>query len=1087
MPHRSHETQSVEEACLNSAVLPWHVSRVPEPARILLDHAPMPADDAHSPEQDPDNRRRQLAVVFADLCGSTVRSLSMDAEDYADLLGQVRALARVIVPRHGGVVVRTQGDGIVAIFGYPASGEDDGRHAVEATLALHAAVRELDLSGIGGGVGAGGAGAGPAQQPVALHSGIHAGRVLLRPGGQEGGVFELLGPVPNIAAHLSAQAESDEVLVSELTLGPQQRHFVIGAPFVLELAVQLTPLTAVRVLGRRTALARAGDTGRTPVRTPLAGRQAELLTLARRVRAADAGAPQFVAIIGGPGMGKTRLLEEFVLGAVSDGQAVHRGYCENALSAEPLQPFLQILRALVGLTPEVAPATAAGTAASFLAALGLRAHPAGADLLHLLSLPVPAGAGGASDSAVPRPGAERLVTALCMLFDRLAGQATQLVVIDDWQWADDASRQVLDGLLALERPLLVAVATRASSASDPVAASGADIVQLAPLALDEASATIMRLLPGTHPFVAADIHRYSGGNPLFIEELCHVARQEGGGARLDHRLRPGSAWVDALIESRVARLPDAQADLVRSAAVIGNVFPCWLLERVTGVGEHDPRLRLLAEHDLIFPAEQPGMLRFKHGIARDVIYESVGRREKMALHLRIAQALAERAAEQGQDDLHEALAYHYGAAGRPQDAAPCAEQAGDKAMAASALDRARVQYRAALQALDQLGLSDRDRCERFIAIVQRLGMACVFDPLGLEDGLMLFERAVALADRLGDVALRARTEYWLAYIAYAKGEARRSIDHCRHALGLAEQAGDTRLAAQLHATLGQALAAAADYPQGLKQLQQAVAAKRGQSRGARSLPVGSAYTLATQGLVLGDLGEFRAAFACLDEALALVAGSGHQIESSVLGWFTTVLMWQGRWAEALASAARSSAIAARCKSTHLYAMHRAQQAYCEWLLGGQSDAVRALQEATAWIEARQGKLVISLNHGWLSDMLVSQGLIEPARAQAAKALRRGRALDRIGEAMACRAMARAASHQARERHAQRCIELARRAAVARSSAHEQAVNDLCAAAISARFGHLGQGRELLDRACHAFEHMAMAWHLEQARGLASAL
>ncbi len=1023
-----------------------------------------PPDDTPN-DPGPGTRRWYLAVVFADLCGSTARSLSMEAELYADLLNDMRRLAREIVPRHGGTVLRTQGDGMMSIFGYPTSSEDDSQRAIEATLELHAAVRHLQPpAGL------------PSQQPIALHSGIHAGRTLMRPGGLEGALFELVGPVPNIAAYLSKQAEWDEVLVSEETLGPRQRQFVLGEARALDLPGRAQPLTAVRVLDRVTAAGSAPATGLRRARAPLAGRLTELLALARHLRAAAGGRPRLVTVVGDPGIGKTRLLEEFLHAAAADVHAVHRGYCESDLSAEPLQPFLQIVRALVGITPGLPAQHAADSVDAFVAPLGPGATELRDELLLALSLGPPGAAPGVT---VKRPGLDRMVAVLCGLFDRLARLGPQIVFIDDWQWADDASRQVLDALLRLQQPLLVVLAARAIGLADPTVA-GAELIALEPLALEEASATISKLLPYTDPFVAGEIHRYAGGIPLYIEELCHLLRSEGSTGRLD-RLHPGSVWLNAVIEARVARLAPPQAELVRSAAIIGNVFPMWLLERVTGIGEHDPLLRSLAEHDLVFPDDKPGMLRFKHGIARDVIYESIGLREKTSLHRRIAEALGVGADAHGAEDLYESLAYHHAAAGQGREAARYAELAGDKAMSASALDRARAQYRAALGALDADGLADPMDPQRWVSVVQRLGMACVFDPLGLEDGLALFERAVVLARGMDDVQTLARAEYWLTYIAYAMGDMRIALEHGELALGLAEQAGDVRLAAQVRATLGQALAAAAEYPRALPLLEQSVDVKRRNVQSGTRLAIGSAYSLATKGLVLGDRGDFDAAHACLDEALALVAGSGHQIESSVLGWLTTVLLWQGRWADAIASASRSSAIAARCKSTHLYAMHLAQSAYANWMLNRSPEALQALHDATAWVESRQGRLVISLNHGWLADALVSEGRPEQARTHAAKALRRGRALDRIGEAMACRAMARAAASANDPAAAMRYIALARRAAAARTSAHEDAVNDVCEAEIHERFGRSGEARRLAARACAAFERMHMDWHLQQAQ------
>ena len=666
-----------------------------------------------------------MTVMFVDLCGSTALSDNLDAEIYGDMLQRLRALGREIIARHGGLIVRVQGDGILALFGQPEAREDDGRRATEAALELHAAMRQLEVD--------------PRRLPrgsLALHTGIHAGLVLLVEGGLELGRYEVLGPVPNVAARLSDQAEFDQILVSEETLGPHAHFFATGTRRVLSVDKGLQPLAVLQVLARAPVHNRFATLALRGL-APFVGRVAEMQALQQQLQAAQAGPARLVQVRAGPGMGKTRLIDEFLRAAVARGHEVHRGYCDGYLGAEPLQPFLQMLRTLFRIGHDTGPADAARLAGHALAEIDTSLVAQRDELLRALSLASPGG-------DARRGGAELTVMALKTLFERLASRRPVLLFIDDWQWADDASRQVLDALRSLPLPLCLLLATRDQGGSS--AERGAVVLELAPLNEDEARQTIDHLLPGTDPFAAAQIHLYGGGNPLFIEELCHSAAVEVPASR-PRSSGGGVAWLKSLIESRVSRLPEDQASVARAAAVIGNVFPAWLLERITGHAADSPLLRELARQDFIFPTEQPGGLRFKHGITRDVVYDAVSLRERQAMHRQVAQALAEQAGSGGFDDALEALAYHWGAGGDPAQAARFAAAAGDKAMAVSALDRARAQYRAALTALDEVGTDEPQTRAQWISIVQRLGMACVFDPLGLEDGLSLFERGVQLAAR----------------------------------------------------------------------------------------------------------------------------------------------------------------------------------------------------------------------------------------------------------------------------------------------------------------------------------------------------
>lgn len=974
-------------------------------------------------------QRRYLTLLFSDLSDSTHLGSVMEAEHYAEMLSAFRDLCRSIIPRHGGRIARIQGDGVLAIFGLPEAGEDDGRRAAEAALDLHEAVRRLSLRS--GAVAAG---------ALDLHSGIHAGLVFLSDGDVERGRFEVLGNVPNTASRLSSLAERGDIVVSEETLGQDASHFQLGEREVLAIRGRQQPLAAFRVLGRAPATSRASARAQRG-QAPLVGRDAELRSLRHHLRMAVAGVPQCVALAGGPGLGKSRLLEAVATEAAAAGCQVLRGYCEAFQRSEPLQPFLQVLRALAGRQDGIAAAAERTLAAA----------------------------------AVPA------ATALAPLLATVAEQQPLLLLLDDWQWADDASQQVLDAVRALDRAVFVLLATRGGAES--VLPGAVKTLAVEPLTLEAAERTIRALLPGADPFVVADIHHHAGGNPLFIEELCHAAASDAG-ERAPER-RPGSAaWLNALIESRVARLPAAQAAVVRAAAVIGNVFPASLLQRITGLADGDPLLQALFEQDLIFPVEQAGpelLLRFKHGITRDVVYEAVGLHERRALHRRIAAVLGEGAAEQ--QEALEALAYHCAAGGLQAQAAGYAERAGDKAMAASALDHARVQYSAALAALDGSAATVAEDRVRWCTVAQKLGMACVFDPLALADGVALFERGVALARQSGDLDLLARAEYWLGYIGYAKGTARQAVLHCEASLDLAARLGNTRLAAQVRATLGQVLMSTCEYDRSLALLDEAIESKRRHAKVGSSVAVGSAYALACKATVLADRGRFDDADAFFDEALALLGDTDHQVASSVRHWLSVVRQWQGRWEEARQAAEAASRIAERVKSRQQLAMGRAIGGYAEWMLNHRPEALQVVQEATSWISARKGALATSLNQGWLVDGAVALGRTAEARRHAALLFRRAREHDLLGMAMGCRALALQAARGGRFELAAQYLQRADASAARRGSPHETACNQLQRARIAAERGDAAAARRWLGEACDGFAAMAMHWHLRQADDL----
>ncbi|MCG2592199.1 AAA family ATPase [Ramlibacter sp. XY19] len=954
--------------------------------------------------------RRYLTLLFADLSHSTELAEIMDPEHYAAMLAAVREVYQQTIPRHGGMVVRVQGDGLLALFGYPQTREDDGRNAVAAALEVHQRVRALDIRM-------------PEGFALCLHTGIHSGLVLLHAGNVELGRFELLGPVPNIAARLSDAAEEHEILVSEETLGPASRFFVTGPPQLLKVKGRADRLLVYRVDARASAAESLAAKAR-PGATAFCGRRNELAALEQAMGDAISGHLRVVAVAGAPGMGKTRLIEHFNGRVLHWGCTVLRGYCESDLGAEPLQPFRHMVQALASETPPQTP----------------------------------------EDFAA--------------LFAGMAvGDMPLVLFVDDWQWADDASHQVLSALRKrADCRMLVVLSTR-TGGTGGISSAADQIILLPPLDEEEAARLVALRLPGADPFVAGEICSQANGNPLYLEELCHsAARGETG--RRQGRVQGGAGWLNRLVESRVQHLAPAQIELVRVAAVIGNVVPAWLLERMTGQPAAGPMQLGLAEQDFLFPGERAGTLRFKHGITRDIIYESVGLHVRQELHLRIAEALKEHGAHEPHDEALEMLALHFEAGGDALQAAHYAEMAGDKALSASALDRARALYRVALAALERLPQT-AEIALRWVSIVQRLGRVSVFDPVRSE--LALYARGVELAERHGDLATQARARHWLSYISYGVGDARVAIVQGEQALREAQAAGDQKLVAQVVASLGEAHSATAQYDRALALLDEAIAVKR-RHRSARHSNVGLAYSLVCRAYVLGDRGEFDASHACFAEAIECVAGTTHEIGASTHGWRSAVLLWQGRWSEARAAADESARICEATRSLTQLSIARAMSAYADWMLTGRAECLQTIAEVTAWLKPRGSGLFRSLNHGWLAAGLLESGREDEARHHAAQALLRARQGDWLGVAMAYRALARDAADRSPAR-AEHYLRQAYQTARVRDSAHELAVTQLCEADVAWRLNQAERAHRAVEAAIAAFDRMRMDWHLDDARRL----
>ena len=957
--------------------------------------------------------RRHLTIVFSDISGSTRLSAEMEPEIYAELLHELRTLFERIVARHGGEIVRIDGDGAIFLFGHVTAHEDAGRRATEAALDLHDAAATLDRH------------YGLAGQNIRLHTGIHSGVVLLQPGDVVRGKFEMLGDATNVASRLCELAASDQILVSDATLGADRHFFRTGPRQDAEIRGTARRLGVYAVTGREHTETRFAARAKRGL-TPFAGRRVELA----RLRAALDGAAlgQSIAgdsgegavrlsIVAGPaGIGKTRLVNEFLDEAADQGATIHHGYCEAYLGARPFQPFAQFAAAI-----------GAELDADYDAAPDAPEPDDARAILHRL-----AGRAARVDTEAAPLQPEQIVAALASALRLLTGPV--ILWIDDWQWADDASRAVLNGLLQQGgQALLILLTTRGFDAVQ-AELSAADIIELQGLNAVEMAAAIEGIRTSLPPFVVDRICDAAGGNPLFIEELCHdAALGEDGQGLVGKGDRNG--WLDTLIQSRFARLPEDAAVLVKAASVLGTVFPAWLFEAMTGVEPDASALKQLMAEDFIYPGDVAGTLRFKHGLTRDAIYQMIGLAERRDLHGRIVTALHR--AEGGADAHHEALAYHYAEGGNADRAAHYAVLAGDSALASSALDRAQAQYRAALEALDRLARTvpeDAGQARLRMQIVRKFGMACVVDPA--RDQLPILERAATDAQATGDQKALAWAEYWLGFILYGLGEARASLEHFRVSLTAADASGERRMALQIPANLGQAHATACDYGPALTLLDSAIATMAASPPAIGNAALSHAYSLSCRGFVRADMGAFAAAYDDFDAAIAVLGPAEHEMTASVLTMRSASLLWQGDYAQALHYAGEGRRVAERVKARYLFAMARALGAFARWKMDGDVGAVEVIRSATAWLEASASQQFISLNHGWLAEALVTLDRVEEARRHAALAVRRARKGDRLGEAMAWRAVADAAIKTGDKVRALRYLDHADTVAAIRQSPHE---------------------------------------------------
>ena len=234
--------------------------------------------------------RRPITVMFCDLVGSTGLAARLDAEDWRNLVGAYLDEASAAVTGLGGHVLKKLGDGLMALFGYPHAQENDAERAVRAALAIQRALGELNARN-----------AGRDAPQLAARIGIDSGQVVVDAAG------EVFGDAPNVAARAQAAAEPGAVLVTATVQRQTAGLFVAEDKGAHELKGVPAPVALYRIV----RASGGGRRGGARALTPLVGREDELALLTRRWSRALEGEGQFIQIVGEPGIGKSRLVEEF--------------------------------------------------------------------------------------------------------------------------------------------------------------------------------------------------------------------------------------------------------------------------------------------------------------------------------------------------------------------------------------------------------------------------------------------------------------------------------------------------------------------------------------------------------------------------------------------------------------------------------------------------------------------------------------------------------------------------------------------------------------------------------------------------------
>ena len=679
--------------------------------------------------------RRNLVLMFADISDSTAISLRMDPEEWQTLLADYYRTVDAAIDRFGGHVAKHLGDGILAYFGWPTAHENDAERAARAGLAiLEEVARSSALAQRS------------SQPPLGVRIAIHAGEVVVTPAG------DVFGDAPNVAAHVQAAAARDTVIATQAVARSIGRRLAIsdlGAQAVKGLD---KPLRLFRVLVPRRA---DRPLGAPPTRAPFVGRGDSIAVLLDRWTAARAGNGQVVTITGEPGIGKSRLVEEFRTRIV--GQP-HTWLALGGVEFAENSPFHPVARLLERLVRPAAPHEIIRLQ-RLLTRAGLdvpTALPAIAQMLGMRH-------DGANVLPADSPGETRkaLLRALSAWVLSAVRGRPAVVVVEDLHWVDPSTMELVEATAQALRiaPVLLILTARTPLHSAWLAPLQPTAVALERLSVDDIRQIVIGAAPrlSRQPDMIETIATRAGGVPLFAEELTllvDTGPPEAGAHGIPETLA-GS------LNARLDRLGSAR-ETAQVAAVVGDEFAPDLLAAVAARHEQDLRVHLgrLVDADILVvtgTAANPAF-RFRHGLIRDAAYGSLLRSHRRDLHERIATTITAMFHALAHSR-PEVIARHLAAAGAHAPAVAAWERAGHAFAERGAYREAEEAYQQALTHLAALTEApERDalhlRLQNALVGILQLtrGYAAASTAQAAALARQLSERAGNLTDSMSQIA-----------------------------------------------------------------------------------------------------------------------------------------------------------------------------------------------------------------------------------------------------------------------------------------------------------------------------------------------
>jgi class 3 adenylate cyclase/tetratricopeptide (TPR) repeat protein len=893
-----------------------------------------------------EGERKQVTVLFADIKGSLELIESSDPEHAQLLLDSVLSAMMDAVHRYEGTVNKILGDGIMALFGAPLA-HDHAVRAAYAALAMQDAARRAAAA----------ARAKFGVEPQ-IRVGLNSGEVVVRAVGNDLSLdYDAIGPTAHLAARMEQLAIPGTVRLTQNTL-----HLAEGF-------IEVEPLGPVPVKGLDRPIQIYELRGATPTSSRFqaalarglsrfVGRDDEIGALGQALDRAAQGHGQVFAVVGDPGVGKSRLYHEFTRSHRTAGLLVLESRSVSYGKATTYLPVIDLLKAYYQIDDRDDLRRIREKVTGKLLILDEGLRPAAPALLGLLDVPIDDPAWAALEPSQRR---RRTLEAIKAVLLRESEVQPLVIVFEDLHWVDSETQAFLDSLvesLPTARVLLL-VNYRPEYQHGWASRSYYTQRRIGPLPPQNTEELLHDLLGDDPSLARLKELLLKRGNPLFLEETARTLVETGSleGARGAYRLvRPLKSLqipptVQAILTARIDRLSAADKQLLQAASVVGKDVPYAILQAIAGLPEDALHRGLadLQDHEFLyetrlFPDRE---YTFKHALTHEVTYGSLLAERRRALHERTVEATLRLYPDRLAEHV-ERLAHHAVRAERWEPAVAFLRQAAAKAAARSAYREAAAGLEQALVALGHLP-ETQDTLRHGVDL--RFELRSSLQALGEHERVVEHLRsAEALAAALEDRARLGWASVYLSQYLWRMGKPQGAEELGRRALATAAEIGDQALQAVACLFLGQGYFNIGDYGRAIDHCRRTVAALERELAHERLGLTGLPSVLSRIFLAwsLAERGEFAEAMVHAKDALSIAEASGqpYSVAAACLG-IGQVQLVQGTLAQAIPVLERAIGV---CETWNLLVIHRTAAlalGLVYALYGRLAEALAVLEEAEA--------------------------------------------------------------------------------------------------------------------------------------------